>query len=265
MIRCQHQVPPTSSHLVQPAAFLSYFNINLCQTIDLPQMSDTDASIFGSRGCSAPTNPNLNTKEKFLRAWLAGETNIGRFFYDWNSGSQADIVIGEPNSRPSPSLQSINPQSGPTPVAYPPPYPVAQPKSTGGSSSSSRQTFWSCRLTLSKPDSPPQLSLVHAPGTIISSGTPPELFLAHHTRSHDNFCHSEGAPPFSALALQSQDGFYFESDPCNPSRVRLPQSSIPLSQLQVAGHCPAIVDEIYDRFSPSRVSLLWLIFFRNQC
>jgi hypothetical protein len=202
----------------------------------------------------APTNPVLNMKEKYLEAWLAGETNIGRFFYDWNSSSQPDIAVTEPpNSRP---LQSINHQSL-MPVTFHPPY-LAESKSTAGSSSSLRQTFCPSHYTSPKPDSPPQLSLVHAPGTILSPQTPPELHLVQHTRSHNNFCHSE-SPPFSELELEfpaSEDGFYFVSDPWNPSRIRLPQSSIPLSELQVAGHCPAIVDEIYDRFSPKRVSLL---------
>ena len=202
--------------------------------IDMTWTSNTESSDLESTCFKAPTNPNLNTKEKFLRAWLAGETNIGRFFYDWNSSSQSDLT---------------------------------ESKSTHGSTSS-RQTFWSCRYTSPQPDSPPQLSLVHAPGTIVSPHTPPELLSVEHTRSRNNFCHSEGALPFSDSALQSptsQDGFYFASDPCNPSRIRLPQSSLPLSQLQVAGHCPAIIDDICDRFSPERVCFLWPLFFCNQC
>jgi hypothetical protein len=204
------------------------------------------SSDFESSGFKAPTNPNLNTlKGKYLRAWLAGETNIGRFFHDWNSSSQLGIAVAEPHQSPT---------SGTIPRLY-----LTESKSTYGSSSSSRQTFWSCHYTSPQPDSPPQLSLVHAPGTMVSPHTPPELLLVEHTRSRDNFCHSEGALPFSDSALQSptsQDGFYFVSDPCNPSRIRLPPSSIPLSQLQVAGHCPAIIDDICDRFSPERVCFL---------
>ena len=219
------------------------------------------ATTCASSSCGLATNPNLNMKEKYLQAWLASlETNIDeseRFFDDWDSSSQPDrdiAVANPPNSRP---LQSTSYHSL-TPAAFPPPYPATEPQSPG--SSSSPQTFWSCHTTLSsKLDSPPQLSLVHSPGTVVSPYTPAELPLAQHICSHNNSRHTESAPLFSELEFESsapQDGFYFVYDPYNPSRIRLPPSSIPLSELQVAGHCPAIVDEIYDRFSPRRVSLL---------
>ena len=218
-------------------------------------MTSNNTSDFSSCNKLAPTNPNLNTKEnlKYLQAWLAGETNLGRFLYDCNS---RDIAVAEaPNSRP---LQPINHQSL-TPVTFPPPC-LTVSKSTG-SSSSSPQTFWSCHHTSesSKQDSPPQLPLVHAPDTTTPPHTPAELPLVGHTYRQDGSCQWDDAPRFSDFALQlpaSQDGFCFKSDPYNPSRIRLPQSPIPLSQLQVAGHCPTIIDEIYDRFPHEKVSLL---------
>lgn len=121
-----------------------------------------------------------------------------------------------PNTRP---LQSTSDRSL-TPTAL---YPVTEPQWAASSSS----------FIPSESDSPPQ-----------------------HIRSHNNFCYSENVPSLYEWEHEftaPQDGFYFVYDPCNPSRIRLPQSSIPLPELQVAGHCPAIVDEIYDRFCPRMV------------
>jgi hypothetical protein len=222
--------------------------------------SQWQATTCSSSSCGLATNPNLN-KEKYLQAWLAN-IDSEQLFDDSDSSShwQPDIAVAKPpNSRP---LQSTSCHSL-TPAACPPPYPATESQSAGSSSAS--QTFWSCRCLSSKSDPPPQLPLVHSPDTIVSPYTPAELLLV---QSHNNSCHGEGAPPFSELELEfsaPQDGFYFVSDPCNPSCIRLPQHSIPLSELQVAGHCPALVEEIYDRFSPERVSLLWPLFSCNQC